>query len=68
MYSMILDHGVIVRDSDTKVVAPCQSDQDPDFVAYIDWVNAGNQPTNYNTYDEYLSAGNPPFDGEWGHV
>jgi hypothetical protein len=30
--------------SDGKIVAPCQSEFDPDFVAYIAWVNAGNQP------------------------
>ncbi len=43
-YTIILSEGTVIRDSDRKVVAPCQSDQDPDFVAYIAWVNAGNQP------------------------
>jgi hypothetical protein len=45
MYTIILDQGTVTRDEDGKVVAPCQSDQDPDFRAYIDWVEAGNQPT-----------------------
>jgi len=44
MYTIILDQGTVTRDEDGKVVAPCQSDQDPDFRAYIDWVEAGNQP------------------------
>lgn len=44
MYTIILDEGVVIRDSDAKVVAPCQSAQDPDFLEYILWVEAGNQP------------------------
>jgi len=49
MYTIILDESLVIRDSDQKVVAPCQSDQDPDFLDYISWVNAGNTPTIYNT-------------------
>lgn len=49
MYTIILDEGTVTRDSDGKVVAPCQSAEDPDFVAYINWVEAGNEPTVYNT-------------------
>lgn len=45
MYTIYLLRGEVVRDADGKVVAPCQSATDPDFVAYIEWVNAGNQPT-----------------------
>lgn len=45
MYTLSLYQGTVTRDSDNKVVAPCESDQDPDFRAYIDWVNQGNQPT-----------------------
>lgn len=45
MYTIILDQGTVIRDSDSKVVAPCESELDPDFIAYIEWVNAGNQPT-----------------------
>jgi len=43
-YKIILSTGEVIRVSDLAVVAPCQSPEDPDFVAYIDWVNAGNQP------------------------
>ena len=44
-YTIYLDQGQAVRDSDLKVVAPCHSSEDPDFLAYIAWINAGNQPT-----------------------
>jgi hypothetical protein len=43
-YTIVLNEGTVIRASDGKVVAPCQSDQDPDFLAYIEWVNAGNEP------------------------
>jgi hypothetical protein len=49
MYTIILDEAVVIRDSDQKIVAPCQSDQDPDFLDYIAWVNSGNNPTIYDT-------------------
>lgn len=59
MYAIILDRGAVVRLSDKKVVAPCDSDQDPDFLAYISWVNAGNKPTNYDSdYNNWL----PPIE------
>lgn len=44
-YSYDLNSGNIIRDSDDVVVAPCQSANDEDFLAYIAWVNEGNQPT-----------------------
>jgi hypothetical protein len=44
MYTYVADEGAIIRDSDGKVVSPCQSNEDPDFVEYINWVNAGNTP------------------------
>lgn len=44
MYTIILHQGIVIRNSDNKVVAPCESPLDPDFRAYIDWVEAGNQP------------------------
>jgi len=44
MYSLNPSDGSVSRDSDGKVVAPCQSADDPDFVAYIQWVTEGNQP------------------------
>lgn len=44
MYTLNLYEGTVIRDEDQKVVAPCASADDPDFVAYIEWVNQGNQP------------------------
>ena len=49
MYTIILDQGIVIRDSDGKIVAPAESDQDPDFVEYNNWANAGGQPTIYDT-------------------
>lgn len=46
MYTISRTTGEVVRVSDGKVVAPCQSAEDPDFLAYIRWVMVeGNQPT-----------------------
>ena len=44
MYEIRPSEGTVTRLSDGKVVAPCQSELDPDFLEYIEWVNAGNQP------------------------
>jgi hypothetical protein len=44
MHSLNLSGGSVIRESDGKVIAPCQSADDPDFVAYIKWVTEGNQP------------------------
>lgn len=57
MYIIILDQGLVVRSSDFKVVAPCQSDQDPDFIEYNSWATAGKEITIYTSYDEYLGDG-----------
>ena len=43
-YIIKLYQGQVIRTSDGKVVAPCQSDQDPDFITYHEWIAAGNQP------------------------
>ena len=43
-YTINIATGVVTRDSDGKQVAPCQSVNDPDYVAYIAWINAGNAP------------------------
>lgn len=45
MYTIILDQGVVIRDADQKVVSPCQSAEDPDFVEYNLWVEGGGEPT-----------------------
>ena len=49
MYTIILDEGLVFRNSDLKTIAPCANEQDQDFVAYINWINAGNSPTIFNT-------------------
>jgi hypothetical protein len=49
MYTIILEEGNVYRDSDGKIVAPCQSADDPDFVEYNNWANNGGQPTVYIT-------------------
>ena len=48
-YTVVLDEGIVIRDNDGKIIAPCQSVDDPDFVAYGAWVNAGNEPTTLDT-------------------
>lgn len=54
MYSIILDQGIVYRNSNRVVVAPCSSELDPEFRDYIDWVNAGNQPTIYDTDPDFV--------------
>lgn len=49
MYTIILDQGIVIRDSDSKIVSPAESDQDPDFLEYNAWAEAGGQPTIYAT-------------------
>jgi hypothetical protein len=49
MYTIILDEGTVTRDSDGKVVAPCQSTDDPDFVEYNAWIESGNTPLILDT-------------------
>lgn len=48
-YTIILDEGVVIRDSDGAQVSPCQSAEDPDFVEYNAWVEAGGEPTVLDT-------------------
>jgi hypothetical protein len=43
MYTVSLTQGTVTR-ADGVVVAPCQSVEEPDFVAYIAWINAGGVP------------------------
>lgn len=55
MYTIVLRQGIVIRDSDQKVVAPCQSDQDPDFVEYNTWAQQpGNNPTVIDDFPENL--------------
>lgn len=44
MYTIVMDAGVVIRNDDGKQVAPCQDAGDPDFLAYLAWVNDGNAP------------------------
>jgi hypothetical protein len=44
-YSFNTTTGEVIRDRDGKVVAPCQSADDADFVEYNNWASAGNFPT-----------------------
>jgi len=45
MYTIKLKFGQVIRNSDNKVIAPCQSAEDTDFLAYQTWVNTpGNEP------------------------
>lgn len=50
-YTLHVQTGTVTRDIDGLEVAPCQSADDPEFVAYIQWVEAGNEPriVNYPT-------------------
>jgi hypothetical protein len=45
MYTLDLHTGTVTRDADGKQVAPCQSAEDADFVAYQEWANGGGEPT-----------------------
>ncbi len=45
MYTIYNSTGEVYRDSDQKLIAPCDSVDDPDYIDYIAWVNQGNQPT-----------------------
>lgn len=52
MYTIILDEGLVIRDIDSKVVSPCDSAEDIDFLAYQSWIGEGNSPTIYSTRSE----------------
>lgn len=45
MYIINLSTGIVTRQSDNKQVAPSQSATDPDYIEYVNWVAAGNAPT-----------------------
>lgn len=52
MYTIILDEGIVIRNLDQKIVAPCQSDEDIDFIAYNEYANNNGEITIYNTRSE----------------
>jgi len=45
MYTIYLDSGEVIRNSDSKVVSPTQNPNDQDFLDYNTWVVSGNEPT-----------------------
>lgn len=47
-YTFHIQSGTITRDADGVEVAPAQSVTDPDYVAYVEWINAGNVPRTVN--------------------
>ena len=47
--------GYVVRTSDGVIVAPAQSIEDPAYVEYINWVNAGNSPTYIDVPDTVVA-------------
>lgn len=42
-YTLHIQSGSVTRDTDGVEVAPAQSVTDPDYVAYIQWIEAGNE-------------------------
>lgn len=52
MYTIILDRGIVIRDSDGVIVAPVESAEDPKFIEYINWVNNSGEPRIFNTASE----------------
>lgn len=53
-YTIKLETGEVIRESDSKVVAPAQSVDDPDYQEYVKWINAGNQPTIISQKNIYI--------------
>ncbi|CAB4122181.1 hypothetical protein UFOVP26_112 [uncultured Caudovirales phage] len=49
MYTIVLDEGSVIRDEDQVVISPCNSPEDPNFVAYLEWIYAGNDPAVIDT-------------------
>ena len=45
MYTYYPNRGVVIRDSDGVQVAPAESAENPNFLEYNAWANAGNHPT-----------------------
>lgn len=43
-YTLHIQTGTVTRDLDGLEVAPCQSATDPDYIAYVRWVEDGNDP------------------------
>ena len=44
MYKISLLDGCVLNLNNNKIVSPCQSTEDVDYVEYINWLNQGNIP------------------------
>ena len=44
MYYIDKETGYIKRSSDNKIVSPIEDVNDPDYIEYLNWVKAGNDP------------------------
>jgi hypothetical protein len=44
MYTLNELTGIVTRDSDGSICAPCESIEDPLFIEYHNWIEAGNSP------------------------
>lgn len=44
-YAIDTTSGAVIRTSDGAQIAPTQSTTDPAYLEYLQWVEAGNQPT-----------------------
>lgn len=53
MYKIVLNRGEVLRIADNKVVAPTSDANDPDYLEYVAWINAGNSPEE--VYDDTLN-------------
>jgi hypothetical protein len=49
MYTYNVTTNIITRNSDGKIVSPVQNAQDPDYLSYLQWIEAGNTPTEVAT-------------------
>ena len=50
MYTIILDQGIVIRDSDGVIVSPSASADDINFIIYNTWAQVeGNTPTILDT-------------------
>lgn len=45
MYTLDQSSSEVIRISDGKIISPCDDYNDPDHLAYLDWISQGNEPT-----------------------
>lgn len=56
MYLNDTHTGNVIRKSDNKVVAPVSDPTDQDYVDYVTWVNEGNIPEDFSSYEQLGQA------------